>query len=170
MNLLLEYCSNESIRQSTDIFFCKSVKLCTYVHLVWACHGRGRLGEAVHWVWIDGNGDHKPAHAQEAEKESHARALHGQNPPHSRFLGYSGPDGACKWVIWAWESSSGSQTLHYQPHLRLRVLNIDAAAMLACTTCGGCRYSRHEGAAAATVDSPAIHWQCKKTSWRLAGN
>ena len=61
-------------------FFCKPVKLCTYVHLVWACHGRGRLGEAVNWVWIDGNGDHKPAHAQEAEKESHARALHGQTP------------------------------------------------------------------------------------------
>ena len=91
-------------------------------------------------------------------------------PSHSRFFGYSGPDGACKWVIWAWESSSGSPTLHYQPHLRLRVLNLDAAAMLACTTCGGCRYSRQEGAAAATVDPPAIHWQCKKTSWRLAGD
>ena len=72
-------------------FFCKYVKLYIDVHLVWACHGRGRLGEAVNWVWIDGNGDHKPAHAQEAEKESHARALHGQTPHILGFLGILAP-------------------------------------------------------------------------------
>ena len=97
---------------------CKTVKLCTYVHLVWAFQGRSRLGGAIHSTWIDAYGAHEPIHVQEAEKESHGAGTAWPKPSISRFLGYSGPDGACKWVIWGWESGSGSGALHSRPHLR----------------------------------------------------
>ena len=86
-------------------FFCKTVKLCTYVHLVWAFQGWWGLGEAIHWAWINAYGAHEPIYAQEAKNKSHTRAHHGQNPPYSRFCGYFGPDTACKWGMWGWESS-----------------------------------------------------------------
>ena len=53
----------------------------------------------------------------------------------SRFWWYSGPDGACKWVIWGWESGSGSCALHSRPHLMLRVLNLDMSVVVRTTFC-----------------------------------
>ena len=114
---------------------CKTVKLCTYVHLVWACQGRWGLGGAIHWTWIDAYGAHEPIHVQEAEKESHGAGTAWPKPSISRFLGYSGPDGACKWVIWGWESGSGSCALHSRPHLMLRVLNLDMSVVVRTTFC-----------------------------------
>ena len=109
------------------------MKLCTYVHLVWASEGRGRHGGAIHWTWIDAYGAHEPISVQEAEKESHGAAIAWPKPSISRFLGYSGPDGACKWVIWGWESGSGSCALHSRPHLMLRVLNLDMSVVVRTT-------------------------------------
>ena len=117
------------------LFFWKIVKLCTYVHLVWASEGRGRHGGAIHWTWIDAYGTHEPIHVQEAEKESHGAATAWPKPSISRFLGYSGPDGACKWVIWGWESGSGSCALHLRPYLLLRVLNLDMSVVVRTTFC-----------------------------------
>jgi hypothetical protein len=111
------------------------VKLCTYVHLVWASEGRGRHGGAIHWTWIDAYNTHEPIHVQEAEKESHGAGSAWPKPSISRFLGYSGPDGACKWVIWGWESGSGSCALHSRPHLMLRVLSLDMSVVVRTTFC-----------------------------------
>ena len=105
------------------------------MHLVWAFQGRFRLGGAIHWTWIDAYGAHEPIHVQEAEKESHGAATTWPKPSISRFLGYSGPDGACKWVIWGWESGSGSCALHSRPHLMLRVLNLDVSVVVRTTFC-----------------------------------
>ena len=80
-------------------------------------------------------GTHEPIHVQEAEKESHGAGTAWPKPSISRFLGYSGPDGACKWVIWGWESGSGSCALHSRPHLMLRVLNLDMSVVVRTTFC-----------------------------------
>ena len=125
MHVLLESLNSQAQLIKQSYLFCKTVKLCTYVHLVWASEGRGRHGGAIHWTWIDAYGTHEPIHVQEAEKESHGAATAWPKPSISRFLWYSGPDGACKWVIWGWESRSGSCALHSRPHLMPRVLNLD---------------------------------------------
>ena len=105
------------------------------MHLVWAFQGRSRLGGAIHWTWIEAYGAHEPIPPQEAEKESHGAATAWPKPSISRFLGYSGPDGACKWVIWGWESGSGSCALHSRSHLMLRVLNLDMSVVMRTTFC-----------------------------------
>jgi len=70
------------------------------------------------------------------KKKAMARAQHGQNPPFLGFCGILDPMAlASAWVIWVWESGSGSCALHSRPHLMLRVLNLDMSVVVRTTFC-----------------------------------